>query len=31
MGVWLAVRIDQDDAGLLCDTITGEVGSWRRF
>jgi len=30
MGVWLAVRIDPQDAGVLCETIAGEVASWRR-
>jgi hypothetical protein len=30
MGVWLAVRIDPQDAAALCGTIAGEVASWRQ-
>jgi TetR/AcrR family transcriptional regulator, transcriptional repressor for nem operon len=29
MGVWLAVRIDPQDAAGLCETIAGDVASWR--
>jgi hypothetical protein len=29
MGAWLTVRIDPRDATQLCETIAGEVASWR--
>jgi hypothetical protein len=31
MGVWLAVRIDPNDASSLCRTIADEVNSWRKL
>jgi AcrR family transcriptional regulator len=29
MGIWLAVRVDPDDAARLCQTVADEVESWR--
>jgi TetR/AcrR family transcriptional regulator, transcriptional repressor for nem operon len=29
MGIWLAVRIDADDAASLCDAVAVEIESWR--
>jgi TetR/AcrR family transcriptional repressor of nem operon len=29
MGIWETVRIDPRDASRLCDTVAGEVTSWR--
>jgi AcrR family transcriptional regulator len=29
MGIWLTVRIDASDAGVLCEAVVDEVDSWR--
>jgi AcrR family transcriptional regulator len=29
MGIWLSVRIDPADAGVLCQTVARQVESWR--